>query len=213
MSEQLTLTPFELDALREIANIGSGHAATVLSKMTGTRIMIDVPVIRVEKLATVTSGLAQPDDAVVALSMRMLGDLSGDTFFLLHERNAAVLCDLLLSRPPGTGTVKGVMEESALKEAGNIMAAGFMNALSTCLQVILLPSVPTLVTGRAGSLTVMSQPAGRSDAPVLTAVTAFRFDDPALASNTLQGVFLFALERASLEALFGYVRRFAPRQS
>ncbi|MEP7066466.1 MAG: chemotaxis protein CheC, partial [Gemmatimonadota bacterium] len=33
----------ELDALRETANIGAGHAATALSQMTGNTIMITVP--------------------------------------------------------------------------------------------------------------------------------------------------------------------------
>lgn len=213
MNAPLKLTPFELDALREIANIGSGHAATVLSKMTGTGIMIDVPVIRVEKLSEVTSRLAAPDEPVVALAMKMLGDLTGDTFFLLHERNAAALADLLLGRKPGSGTARGVMEESSLKEAGNIMAAGFLNALSSCVQMILLPSVPTLLMGPAGSLKVVSPASGDDNTEVLVAVTSFRFDDPALASHSLQGVFLFALDRASLASLFGYLNRFAPRRS
>ena len=43
MSDLLTLTPKELDALRETASIGAGHAATALSLMTGQRIMISVP--------------------------------------------------------------------------------------------------------------------------------------------------------------------------
>ncbi|MGQ0703023.1 MAG: chemotaxis protein CheC, partial [Gemmatimonadales bacterium] len=37
------LTALERDALREVANIGAGHAATALSQMTGGRIMISVP--------------------------------------------------------------------------------------------------------------------------------------------------------------------------
>ena len=38
-------TPLQLDALREVANMGAGHAATALSQMTGGTIMISVPTI------------------------------------------------------------------------------------------------------------------------------------------------------------------------
>ena len=41
------LTPRQLDALREVANIGAGHAATALSQMTEQRIMISVPQLSV----------------------------------------------------------------------------------------------------------------------------------------------------------------------
>ena len=40
------LSSARLDALREVANIGAGHAATALSTLTGTRIMISVPMMR-----------------------------------------------------------------------------------------------------------------------------------------------------------------------
>ena len=51
------LDPSQLDAMREIANIGAGHAATALSQMTHRVIMIDVPevsIIRLEDVGTVT---------------------------------------------------------------------------------------------------------------------------------------------------------------
>ena len=34
MNELLSLKPMQMDALREVANIGAGHAATALSQMT-----------------------------------------------------------------------------------------------------------------------------------------------------------------------------------
>jgi len=45
MADLLQLDKMDLDALRETANIGAGHAATALSQMTGDTIMITVPTI------------------------------------------------------------------------------------------------------------------------------------------------------------------------
>ena len=49
-----SLSELERDALREVANIGAGHAATALSQMTGRKIMIDVPEVSVQQLEAVT---------------------------------------------------------------------------------------------------------------------------------------------------------------
>jgi chemotaxis protein CheC len=201
------LSAFELDALREVANIGSGHAATVLSKLTGRSIMIDVPNVRLMSLADVTGALAAPGDPVVVLAMRMLGDLTGDTFFVLHERNAALLCDLLLGRAPGTGGAQDETERSSLREAGNILAGGFLNALSTYLQMCLMPSVPAVRFGRVGSPELVERgPSGAQ--PVLVATTNFRFTEPAYADHVLNGVFLFSLDAPARRALFDVLRQF-----
>ena len=61
------------------------------------------------------------------------------------ERAALRLCDLLLRREPGTTAEFGALEQSSLKEAGNILCGAFMTALSSFMGMMLLPSVPTLV--------------------------------------------------------------------
>jgi len=43
MEDVRDLKERQIDALREVANIGAGHAATALSQLTNCRIMISVP--------------------------------------------------------------------------------------------------------------------------------------------------------------------------
>ena len=69
----------QLDAMREIANIGAGHAATALSQMTDRVIMIEVPEVRVLPLEDVDRVLGEPDDVMAAVMMRVLGDITGRT--------------------------------------------------------------------------------------------------------------------------------------
>ena len=47
MEDVRGLKELQLDALREVANIGAGHAATALSQMTNRTIMIAVPEVNV----------------------------------------------------------------------------------------------------------------------------------------------------------------------
>jgi chemotaxis protein CheC len=96
------LQAIQLDALREVSNMGAGHAATALSQMTNTRIMINVPRLQVVPLEEVPEVVGSPDQVVAAVLMHMLGDLTGRTL-LIFPRNAAMrLAEILLHREPGS---------------------------------------------------------------------------------------------------------------
>src|SRR3954466_15253798 len=122
-----TLKPNQLDALREVANIGAGHAATAFSEMVGETIMISVPPINVAPLEDVPLQGAGPEEPVAAVLMHMLGDLTGRTLLVFPRRTAARLASMLLRRPMDEDTFSE-MEQSAIKEAGNILSSAYMNA-------------------------------------------------------------------------------------
>jgi hypothetical protein len=84
MEDLRSLKPNQLDALREVANIGAGHAATALSEMIGETIMISVPRINVARLEEVTPQVSAPDEPVAAVLMHMLGDLTGRTLLVFR---------------------------------------------------------------------------------------------------------------------------------
>ena len=69
MADLLQLNTLELDALRETANIGAGHAATALSHMTNNTIMITVPTITIAALEDVPSRIASEEEPIVAVLM------------------------------------------------------------------------------------------------------------------------------------------------
>jgi chemotaxis protein CheC len=136
------LKALQLDALREVANIGAGHAATALSQMTGQTIMISVPQLTIAPLEDVPNQIEGPEEPVAAVLMKMLGDLTGLTLLVFSHQTALRVAALMLKRP--VGETLGELEQSAIKEAGNILSAAYMNALSEFMGMILLPSPPSL---------------------------------------------------------------------
>ena len=103
MNELLSLRPIQLDAIREVANIGAGHAATALSQMTGQTIMINVPTINVAAMEEVPPNIIGPEEPVAAVLMSMLGDLTGRTLLVFPMPTATRLAELLLRRPHPEG--------------------------------------------------------------------------------------------------------------
>jgi chemotaxis protein CheC len=204
MDEVRDLKELQLDALKEVANIGAGHAATALSQLTDRRIMINVPEIEITRLEDVPQTFGDPEAVVAAVLMHVLGDLTGRTLLLLPEENARLLCDLLMRRAAGTTQVIGEIEESSLKEAGNILAGAYLNALSDFMGMMLLPSVPSLVVDLAGAvLTTAFLNFGQDRDFVFCVETNFHFTE---AGRTLTGHFLLLPDLASLRAIFEAIR-------
>ncbi|HVO30097.1 MAG TPA: chemotaxis protein CheC [bacterium] len=203
MQDVRDLKALQIDALREVANIGAGHAATALSQMTDRRVMISVPQINIVRLEEVPDLLGSPQDVVAAVLMHMLGDLTGRTLLLVPEAVGRRLCDLLLRRPPGTTKEYGTLEQSCLKEAGNILSGAYMNALSDFMGMLLLPSVPSLVVDLAAAvLTTAYLNFGHERDFVFCVETEFQFG----AEGGLHGHFLLLPDLASLKAIFDAIR-------
>jgi chemotaxis protein CheC len=197
------LQAIQLDALREVSNMGAGHAATALSQMTNTRIMIKVPRLQVVPLEEVPEVVGNPDQVVAAVLMHMLGDLTGRTL-LIFPRNAAMrLAEILLHREPGSAQVFGELEQSAIKEAGNILSAAYMNALSDFMGLMLLPSVPSLVIDLLGAVLMTAYTNFGHERDVVFCIqTEFAMDG----DQTVEGQFLLLPDLESLQIILRSIR-------
>jgi chemotaxis protein CheC len=204
MEDVRDLKESQLDAIREVANIGAGHAATALSGMTNRTIMITVPRVYVRPLEEACDLVGAPDAVVAAVLMHMMGDLTGRAMVLFPQRAAHTLCDLLFRRPLGATTELGEMEQSGLKEAGNILASAYLNALSDFMGMMLVPSVPSLVIDLSGAVLTTAQLNFGHDRDYAFCVeTSFRVEGT---SEPLGGHFLLLPDMSSLRAIFDAIR-------
>ena len=199
-----SLTAAQLDALREVANIGAGHAATALSQMTGGTIMISVPQINIAPLEEVPTQVAGPEEPVAAVLMHMLGDLTGRTLLVFPKATAMRLSELMLRRPAGSSKDLGELEQSAIKEAGNILSGAYMNALSDFMGLMLLPSPPSLAVDMSTAvLTTAYLQFGSDKDYVFCVESEFYMKD---LDEHLRGFFLLLPDFQSLQAILRAVR-------
>ena len=203
MDDVRTLKAHQLDALREVANIGAGHAATALSQMTNRTIMIAVPEVNVRPLEEVAELFGSADAVISAVLMHMMGDLTGRTMILFPNESARNLCDILMRRAPGTTQEFGPMEQSGLKEVGNILVSAYMTALSDFMGMMLVPSVPSLVVDlSAAVLTTTYLNFGHERDFVFCIQTEFVMEG----DETVQGQFLLLPDVESLEIILQAIR-------
>lgn len=137
----IELSTIQESALREIGNIGAGHAATALSQLMGKKITIAVPVVQ---LVQARDFLERADGKllVAAVYFKVVGDAKGGILFYLSREEALKLADALLKLKLGSTKELGQLEESALKETGSILSASYLSAASELTKMTLIPSVP-----------------------------------------------------------------------
>ena len=199
-----SLKAIQLDALREVSNIGAGHAATALSQMTGGTIMITVPTINIARLEDVPPQITDPEEPVAAVLMHMLGDLTGRTLLVFPKPTAIRLAELMLRRPAGSSKDLGELEQSAIKEAGNILSGAYMNALSDFMGLMLLPSPPSLAVDMSNAvLSTAYLQFGTDRDYVFCVETQFMMQD---LNERLRGFFLLLPDMASLQAILRAVK-------
>ena len=141
-----TFTDQQLDALGELANIGSGTAAGALSTMLGRPVDVSVPDARALPLAEAVDAAGPPEEPVTAIALPVLGDLEGIVLMPFTERDADGLCALFGVEPASE------MGLSALNEVGNILGASYLGALGTTTGAQIEPGPPQAATDMLGAV-------------------------------------------------------------
>jgi chemotaxis protein CheC len=115
----------QLDALRELANIGSGTAGTALSSLLGCPIELSVPSASALELADAVEAAGAPEHIVWGVVVPVTGQVDATALLVIPEADAATICAMLGVR---ADTETG---RSALGEIGNIMVSSYVGALAT----------------------------------------------------------------------------------
>jgi len=139
-------TESQLDALRELANIASGNAATALSQMLGREVGLTVPRVLALALAEAIDACGSPDESITSVVIPLEGDIDGVVLLLISTEGATALCRLLGLQ---AGTEIG---NSALREIGNILGTSCLNALASMTGLNLSPCPPQLTTDMLGAI-------------------------------------------------------------
>jgi chemotaxis protein CheC len=195
------LNPAQLDAMKEVGNIGAGHGATALSQLLGKRIFITVPQANVIPLSEIPKLVGDPNTLVAGLTLSILGDATGKILLLFPRDSALHLADMLLKQPLGSSKILTEMGHSAIKEAGNILTGAYLSALNEFLGMLLLISVPTLVFDMAGAL-LATVAQGLDDSTKVISIETRFVDD----NKEIGGYFILVPDAASLRAIFQAIK-------
>lgn len=189
------LTPLQIDALREVGNIGTGNAATALSQLLNKKVDMTVPSINIVPFNDIFKNIGA-DQPVVGALVRILGDTPGNILFVFEKETALNIVYKLTGEKSEELTEMG---NSAICEIGNIISSSYMSAISRFTGLFITPSVPAVTYDMLGAiLSTTFIEAGQFDEYVLDIETIFIEDN-----SEINGHFYYIPMPGSLEKILG----------
>ncbi|HWI22578.1 MAG TPA: chemotaxis protein CheC [Baekduia sp.] len=137
--DHATYSPLQLDALRELANVGAGNATISLERLIGKPIGLDLPQVELLALDEAIERAGPPEAERYGIVVPAHGDFEALVLLLIDPRGAAVLYGAF-------GLARDSDESySMLAELGNILASAYLGSLGRFSGMDLAPSPPQLV--------------------------------------------------------------------
>ena len=151
MSEQ-ELLETKMDTLRELTNIGCGHAANALSKMLDDcKVMIEIPVAKICTVSELSRNLGGYDQSTVVVLMHFSHGGNGEFLFVLPKSSAEKLIPELLNDKIPEDKLK-VLKHSTFCEIANIIAGSYLSAISSLTGLKLIHTEPKLKEDSLGNV-------------------------------------------------------------
>ncbi len=145
------------DVLKEIGNIGAGNAASSLAQILQTKVDMKVPRVELLDFDQIGDAIGGEEQIMAGIYVLVQGDITGSIMFLLEQHSAKSLVRKLMMGMATEGDDMNEMEQSALKEIGNIITGAYLNSLSALTNMTITESVPDLTIDMAGA--ILSVPA------------------------------------------------------
>lgn len=188
------LSPVQLDALKEVSNIGTGNAATALSQLLNKKIDMSVPAVNIIPMSELFDEIGE-EKLAIGVIVRVLGDAPGNILFVFDKDTALGIVESLTGQKDETLTD---MSSSVLCEIGNIISGSYMNAIFKLTNLVMTPSVPAVTYDMLGAmLSTTFIESGQYDDNVLDFETVFIQDK----EKNISGHFYYIPVPGSLEKI------------
>lgn len=188
-----TYNELEFSAIQEVANVGTGNAASALAQLVGRTVDIGVPIAELVPLAEAAERIGPLESTVFGVLTPVKGSVQASMLLALPLASAEALCGML-----GTDT-DSEMGHSCLQEIGNILTGAYTTAIAAMTGLALEPEPPLLACDMLGAVVdaVLAFAAEESDS-VLFLQTAIVIE-----GAECSFAFLFVPRDGAIDAILG----------
>jgi chemotaxis protein CheC len=190
----MTYTVDQIDAIKEIINVGVGRGAKVLNGMLGAHVQLQVPTLKILSPDEFTGEMQSfNQDPLSCVSLPFQGNTRGVAELVFPRTTASRLIDVLVQDESDYADMDSI-RAATLTEVGNIVLNAVMGSISNILKFRLTYSIPQYANTEASVILPLG---GKlQDMTILLAQTHFLAQELAVEGN----IMLF-LEIASFDKL------------
>ena len=187
-------TPEQIDVLKELINIGVGRAAGMLNDMLQSRVLLQVPYVKIFTPATLQAEIeALGNEKLSTVRLTFKGPFSGIASLVFPPDSAGKLVDILTGEELGETDLDSI-RIGTLTEVGNIILNGVMGSIGNVLEKHINYSVPTYLENNIEQLLLAENV--NMDTTILLAHTRFSIEQ-----LQIEGDIILLFEVGSFDAL------------
>ncbi|MCI8285003.1 MAG: chemotaxis protein CheC [Firmicutes bacterium] len=146
------LTSIQMDALKEIGNVGSGNAAVALSQILNHTVKMDVPTVEILGYEETMNMLGGPEEIASAVLVELVEGMNGMMLFIQQKDFLGSVLNTLLSKELTSFEEMDEMDASAIMEVGNILLSSYVTAISNFAGFKIDISVPAHTVNMIGGI-------------------------------------------------------------
>ncbi len=137
----------QLDALKEMINIGVGRAGSILNDLLHARVTLKVPMLRILSPEEVEAGVeTDQGEAISSVQLRFKGSFSGRAQLIFPKESASKLVSIVMGQEDFNDDLDSI-RAGVLMEMGNIVINSVMGSIANILSERLSYSTPCYSEG------------------------------------------------------------------
>jgi chemotaxis protein CheC len=197
----VNLTEFELDALKEIANIGSGNASIVLSSLLNKRVDLTIPSLQVVNIDQANIEFGKKTGLFIGIFSRIKQGMDGNVFIFMPTISALKFVSLIKKKELGNKEVISEEDELILKKLSSVISSAYINGIAKFFEENIVYSEPVVLSAEANTL--LDSILVRLDKKENILLVNISFD----VSKEIAGDFTLVLTMSSLSPLLAKVKK------
>ncbi len=138
----MLLTDEQLDAFRELLNIGIGQAANLLSEMVQSHVKLTVPELNIDYVSELHYNFDSSDEDHSSVKLSFTGSFSGLTEIVFPAQSAKNLVSFLTGEKIDSPNLDSLRAET-LNEIANMLLNSVMGVISNLLRTHFKYEIPT----------------------------------------------------------------------
>lgn len=202
ISKNPAFSPLEFDALKETANIGTGHAAIALSNILKKKVNISLPDLKVLKLSEASSTISFPEGMIVGIHSKMQEGFDGSIIMMMPFNLALDLVGLFSPKDSKSKNTKlDDKEKKLLMKLGTAIYISYLSSLAKFFEKKIYFDPPKIVSSFGDSIFDFMSLGVDDSTEVLIIKLGFEVE-----KTTLKGDFLLLLTVDSLSELLSNLK-------
>ncbi len=137
--------------LAKIVDEATKNASRALTKLAGEKVIVEVTKLEIREVQKRFPDI-EPEQMVAAVYLPITGEVKVASLLIFPKETAHTLCDVLMRRKPEVTARFSELDESAIKEVGNIICGNLLTVFANTLQVKIIEHVPSFSFDMLGAV-------------------------------------------------------------